>query len=273
MNEADKNHFKENGFVFLRNLFAPAEIDECVDEMLTAFNHMSVARGLPPAPSRDMAGLSQVMKALFAADMQAYLATAKLVQHMAPFHRMGATEALTRALKALGLDLPIISTRPFLFIVSDAIKVPGGYHKSPAHQDFRSIQGSLDGVVVWAPFASIKPGEYALEIVPGSHKRGLLPSKDHPFGHEVLVDIPESDFTPITINKGDVLVMSVFLVHRTGVKGGGQVRIAGSFRFNNAAEPSFIARSYPNPYIYRPDLTLLDEGVATSEQVAKVFAA
>ena len=50
---------------------------------------------------------------------------------------------------------------------------------------------------------------------------------------------------------------SGFLVHRTGTKGGDLVRVALSYRFNNAAEASYVRRLYPNPYTYRGDMSLL----------------
>jgi hypothetical protein len=68
-----------------------------------------------------------------------------------------------------------------------------------------------------------------------------------------------------------VVVFSSLLVHRTGEVGGQEARFAASFRFNNVLEPSFVQRRYPNPYIYRPDMTLLEPVTATPDNVAAVF--
>ncbi len=204
--------------------------------------------------------------------MPAYLAAAKLAQHLAPFHRMGMDEDVVAALKALGLQLPTISTRPFMFILADALKVPGGYHATPPHQDFRSIQGSLDGAVVWIPFGPVRPGAYALEVLPGSHRMGLLPTIEDVFGHRIGRDLPDQAFKALAVEAGDAVVFSTLLVHRTGAGSGEALRIAGSFRYNNACEESFVERLYPNPYIYKPDLRPVPDDVASPERVAAVYA-
>jgi ectoine hydroxylase-related dioxygenase (phytanoyl-CoA dioxygenase family) len=212
------------------------------------------------------------MTALFRADMAAYLAAAKLAQHAVALHRLGTDPALRAALRDLGLELPVISTRPVMFLMADALKVPGGYHKTPPHQDWRSIQGSLDSVVVWVPFTEVGPGHYPLEVAPGSHRRGLLPSAEDAFGHRLADGIVDpAEFRPLSVERGDAVVFSTLLVHRTGEAGGPEARFAASFRFNNALEPSFVARNYPNPYVYRPDMTLIEPVAATPEAAARVF--
>jgi len=62
-----------------------------------------------------------------------------------------------------------------------------------------------------------------------------------------------------------------FLVHRTGSLGGVIARIAFSYRYNNAAEPSFVARNYPSPYVYRPDMRLLQDDFPTAADVRRFF--
>lgn len=270
MSCVNSQRFREDGYAVARGLFAAEAIAEVVGEITVAFNAIAAARGVPAAQP-NMASLSRTMIALFQADMSAYLAAAKLVQHGVALHRMGCDENLMSALRAIGLTLPVISTRPVMFLVSDALKVPGGYHKTPPHQDFRSIQGSLDGVVVWAPFAPVRAGAYALEVLPGSHKRGLLPSTEDVFGHRVEEDLSGEEFIPLDVELGDAVIFSTLLVHRTGETGDDQVRAAASFRYNNVLEPSFVERAYPNPYIYAPNLKLLHEDAATPEAVKRVY--
>lgn len=267
-----KADYLRDGYAVIEGLVDGAALDACEAEFRAIFEAAAARFGIAPAASARPVDLTPVMTALFEADMAAYLSAAKLAQHAVALHRLGTDPGMLAALRGLGLDLPVISTRPVMFLMADALKVPGGYHKTPPHQDWRSIQGSLDSVVVWVPFTAVGPGHYPLEVLPGSHRRGLAPSVEDAFGHRVADGIVEdADFKALDVRRGDAVVFSTLLVHRTGEDGGPEARFAASFRFNNALEPSFVARGYPNPYVYRPDMTLLEPVAATPEAVARIF--
>jgi ectoine hydroxylase-related dioxygenase (phytanoyl-CoA dioxygenase family) len=267
-----KAAYRKDGFVVLEGLVAEAALDACEAEFRAIFEAAAARFGIGPAAGPRPVDLTPVMTALFRADMAAYLAAAKLAQHAVALHRLGTDPALMAALRDLGLELPVISTRPVMFLMADALKVPGGYHKTPPHQDWRSIQGSLDSVVVWIPFTDVGPGHYPLEVAPSSHRRGLLPSVEDAFGHRLADGIVDAaEFRPLSVARGDAVVFSTLLVHRTGESGGPEARFAASFRYNNALEPSFVARSYPNPYVYRPDMTLIEPVAASPEAAARTF--
>ena len=81
---------------------------------------------------------------------------------------------LMRVMTELGLTVPALSTRPVIHYMADQLKIEGGYHKTPMHQDWRSVQGSLDGITIWLPLFDVGAGDYPLEVVRGSHRGGLL---------------------------------------------------------------------------------------------------
>jgi len=204
--------------------------------------------------------------------MPSYLAAAKLTQYLPALHRLGVSEPLLAVLSNLGLAYPVISTRPVVHIISEALKVPGGYHRTPPHQDWRSVQGSLDAVVAWMPLVSAAADNAPLEVIPGSHRNGLLPSEPHAFGNRVRAAAIEGQaFQAIEAEPGDLVIFSMFLVHRTGAAQGDGVRWAVSFRYNNLDEPSFAARDYPNPYIYKPSDDLLVDGFPECADLVPIF--
>lgn len=137
-------------------------------------------------------------------------------------------------------DLFIIE-QPVLHVMSPALRIPGGYYGTEAHQDWPSTQGSLDCVTVWIPLTDAGIGNFPLEVIPGSHLGGLREGKMN--GSVLEVEADDKDFVPIECRVGDVVFLSGFLVHRTG-KGNG-FRIAVSQRFDNALEPTFSERWYP----------------------------
>lgn len=175
-----------------------------------------------------------------------YIATARETQNLPSVHRLLVSKRLTDLAQRFGVSTPLISTKASVHIMHPDLVVPGGYHRSPAHQDWRSMQGSLDSIVLWIPLTPVRGN--GLEVIRGSHKHGLLPTRDHVMTPEVIDPEQLGPWEAIDTDPGDVLAFSSFLVHRTA-KGPG-LRIAISTRFNNAAEPTFIERGYPSPYKY-----------------------
>ena len=56
----------------------------------------------------------------------------------------------------------------------------------------------------------------------------------------------------VTLNKGDILIFSSFLVHKSGELTNDEIRWSCHFRYNNLNEVDFIERGYPSPYQYIP---------------------
>lgn len=132
------------------------------------------------------------------------------------------------------------------------------------------MQGSLDSVVVWVPLADVDVKLGALEVVPGSHKLGLLTTEVvNSFGKVDRFD--DGDFISVEARQGDVLFFSSFLVHRSGVNTTDSIRWSCHFRYNNLSEETFIERGYPHPYLYKPQEELITADFPDTERLAKLF--
>jgi phytanoyl-CoA hydroxylase len=264
--------FRRDGFAVVRDLINPESLDHLVADIGGVFGRRARALGLDFPDPLDHQSLSALLTQLFGHDRQAYIATARQTQHLASVHRLGLGPELMRIVAELGLAVPALSTRPVIHYMADQLKIEGGYHKTPIHQDWRSVQGSLDGLSIWLPLFDVGVNDYPIEVISGSHRRGLLPSVDDAFGHRVADgEVDEADFSPVLLRRGDAVFFSGFLIHRTGAHGSNNVRIALSYRYNNAAEPSFVAHNYPSPYIYRPDMRLLQDNFPTAADVVRFF--
>jgi ectoine hydroxylase-related dioxygenase (phytanoyl-CoA dioxygenase family) len=263
---------RRDGYVLVRGLLPESLIGGLLDEFRAVFRRQMRRHGIDGADAEG-AAFDAALADLFRADMGSYLAAAKLTQYLPSLHRLGSDGPILELVRALGIASPTIATRPVVHIISDDLKVPGGYHRTPSHQDWRSVQGSLDALVVWLPLVPIEVGFNALEIIPGSHRRGLLATVPHPFGTEVVSDlIDDADYVPVEVRPGDALAFSMFLVHRTGGADRPGVRWAVSLRYNNMDEPSFVAHDYPNPFVYKSQEALLFEGFPTAADVARIYA-
>lgn len=159
----------------------------------------------------------------------------------------------------------IIISQPVLHVMSPSLRIPDGYYGTESHQDWPSTQGSLDCVTVWIALTDATVGNFPLEVIPGSHKRGLLEGNVN--GSVLEIEADDKEFVPIECKAGDAIFFSGFIVHRTG-KGNG-FRVAVSQRFDNASEPTFIERGYPCAQKRVIDRTI--NWKPTVQQVNEVF--
>jgi len=159
-------------------------------------------------------------------------------------------------------------------IMAEELKIPDGYFGLVPHQDFPSVQGSLDGVVVWVPLVDVDRDNYPLEVIPQSHFDGILPAiqnADSTWETDTS-RYKESDYVPVEVNVGDVVFMSQFTIHRSSKRGtSGRLRLAVSTRFDNADEETFVDRCYPTAYIRTVHREQYFPGFPTVEQVRKIF--
>jgi phytanoyl-CoA hydroxylase len=266
--------YRRDGYVVIPRLFPPERLEPVARDLAAVFHARARGLGLELPEAIDQHGFGDLLGGLFQQDIPSYIAAAKLTQHLASVQAMGLDPALMAVIEGLGLSLPAVSTRAVIHFMADRLKIPGGYQKTAPHQDWRSVQGSLDGVTVWAPLYDVGLADYPLEIIPGSHRRGLAEHEPDVPNWRVAGGLYEdSAFEPLTLKAGDAVIFSGFLIHRTGERGGHDVRVAFSYRFNNVLEPSFVARNYPNTYLYRPDPTIVTPDFPTASDVAAFFPA
>lgn len=133
------------------------------------------------------------------------------------------------------------------------------------------MQGSLDSVVVWLPLIDIGRDLGALEVIPGSHKWGLLDADIVDGYGKLRNSVDESDLVTVEIEAGDALFFSTFLVHRSGTNMTDAIRWSCHFRYNNLREPTFVERGFPHPYIYQPQTDLITPEFPRRAQVLRTF--
>jgi phytanoyl-CoA hydroxylase len=270
--QADRDAFLRDGFVVVRGVLDPNELDAINAEMAELFALQLRRLGLPVDGGGSRAAWLANAARLLAVDVEAYISTARLTQMVPSAHRLMVSEPILNVARDLGVSVPVISTRLSNHIMSDALRIPGGYHKSPPHQDWRSMQGSLDSIVLWVPTTPVTEASHPLQVVPRSHLLGLLDTVEHIMTPTVSDPrITEDQFLSLPMQPGDVVAFSSFMVHRTGETGDGQVRIAFSTRFNNAAEPTYIEHGYPTPYKYSYRTDLMVPDFPTPRDIAAIF--
>lgn len=268
----DRDAFLAEGYTIVRGVLDPTALAALNAEMgeLFAIQLRRLGLAVDQGDTRD--AFQSNAARLLAADVPTYISTARMTQMLPRAHTLMADPAILAVVRALGVTVPVLSTRLSNHIMSEALRIPGGYHKSPPHQDWRSMQGSLDSVVLWVPTTPVTETTHPLEVVPKSHLLGLLGTIDHIMTPAVSDPrITEDSYVGLSLNPGDLVVFSSFLVHRTGETGDGRVRIAFSTRFNNAAEPTYVEHGYPTPYKYSYQTDMIVPDFPKAADLRRIF--
>jgi phytanoyl-CoA hydroxylase len=267
-----RDSFLSEGYVVARNIVDKAALTSINEEIVELFCIQLRRLGLPIERGNSREAFQQNALRLLQADVSTYIATARLTQMLPSVHRLLICDPILDLARELGLAFPVISTRASIHIMSDVLKIPNGYHKSPPHQDWRSMQGSLDSIVLWLPTTPVSAKSHPLEVMPKSHLFGLLDTVDHIMTPTVSDRrVAESQYVAVAMEPGDVIAFSSFLVHRTSEEGDGLTRIALSGRFNNALEQTYVAHGFPTPYKYSYQTDLIVKDFPTTSDLAKIF--
>lgn len=263
--------YRENGYLLLRSLFDKQEIDVIRDEAKEVFALQMARLGIPGTVDVSEDEFERGMFELFEKDVQTFANCGKQAQHLISLHRLSLDERIVGKLNELGLDFPNVSTRPVMYFNHRNLAKKEVYWKLSAHQDWRSMQGSLDSVVVWVPLVDVDKELGALEIIPGSHKWGLLEAEMADGYGQLEEEIENAEMVPVEVEKGDALFFSSFLAHQSGTNVTEHIRWSCHFRYNNLREETFVERGYPHPYVYHPQKELITENFPSRELVEQAF--
>jgi phytanoyl-CoA hydroxylase len=268
----DQARYNEEGYLLLRGLLPVDEVERVYLEARQIFTRqMKRLRLLQGGPFTDEE-FDDAMFRLFEKDLQTFTNCGKQAQHLISLHRLSVDERILSVVQQLGLRFPNIATKPLLYFNAERLAKKEVYWRLAVHQDWRSMQGSLDSIVVWVPLIGIDRQLGALEIYPRSHKWGLLPAEmTDGYGH-LHETVDKSCLLPVEVKRGDALFFSSFLVHQSGTNVTRAIRWSCHFRYNNLEEATFIERGFPHPYLYKPQEELITAGFPQRDEVEKVFA-
>jgi hypothetical protein len=271
--EERRKEYREKGFHIWKGFFSRPEVSAVHEEAKRAFalqiERVGVAK---PAARADDERFEREMRGLFERDLDSFIGAGKLCQHSVAMHRLSLGEKLVGAVKEMGISFPMICTRPVMYFNSRHLAKSEVFYKTPPHQDWRSMQGSLNAMVVWIPLVDVNRSLGALEVIPGSHLEGLLSATPGEWGLFNLNErFQDSDYISAEVEAGDAVFFSSFLVHRSGDNVTDRVRWSMHFRYNDAEERTFLARKFPNPYIYKPQDALITPDFPATGQVRDYF--
>ena len=259
------DQYKEKGFVLEKGFFRQQEIDRIRDEAKEVFTLQMVRLGIVDSVNVGEREFEEGMFELFEKDIQAFANCGKQAQHLISLHRLSLDARIVNRLEELGLSFPNVSTRPVMMFNHERLAKKEVYWKLSSHQDWRSMQGSLDSMVVWVPLVDVGKDLGALEIAPGSHRWGLLEAELRDGYGQLEQEIEGSEMVPVEVERGDALFFSSFLAHQSGTNVTEHIRWSCHFRYNNLHERTFVERGFPHPYVYHPQEELITENFPSRE--------
>lgn len=239
------NNFNNDGFLIAKELIDKNETKKITLNIKKSFDR--VLESIKKDPAVD---LESSMQRLFEENIEKYLACASSLWRKQMVSNFLNSPCIINYLSDnFGWRDIYLPGGQAVHIMDDKLKIPGGYHGIQAHQDWPSVGGSRDGLVIWIPLMDVDKSNFPLEVIAGSHKRGMYPLKgdEHSPWEIDPKSYVENEFEVVEMEEGDVLFMSYFTVHRSGLGDGG-FRISLSTRYDNADDENFIQRVYPTRY-------------------------
>lgn len=229
--------YRADGYVVVTDLFTCDELAAAKAEILALF-----ARAAGGAAAVDDGALVS-----FADEHpETFRTAARRMWDLLAVFRLGASARVERLLRTLGLEAPIVSTRPEV-----RTDFPGdARYAQPWHQDWRYGQGSLNAVTLWTPLVDATVENGTIDVMPGSHVLGYLEVEElsNPRRFSILPErLPDLPALPAELAFGETIVFSQLLVHRSGFNSSALPRISVQLRFTDAAEPRFAAAGLPAP--------------------------
>lgn len=265
-----RERFAKQGFVHIGGFFNKQDIERVRADAKYVFLNQMASRGFVSHRDVEEREFERGLYRYFSEDADGFINCSKTCQHLISLHRLSLRDEVVHQLIALGVERPNICTRPVLYFNSMYLATSEAYYKSPPHQDWRSMQGSLNAIVLWVPLVDISRELGTLEIIPGSHVWGLLDSREDEW-YRRIDGLSDEQYKSVEVRAGDALFFSAFLVHRSGNNVTDSIRWSCHFRYNDLEESTFVSRKYPNPYTYKPQQELVTTDFPSVEQLQKLF--
>jgi hypothetical protein len=233
-----RDRLNKDGYLLIKNGIEKSEIQVNVENLLKFFDE-----------SGRSATLEESLKSVLSANNEIYLAKLKEYSTSLDLLVTLTSESIRNVLKQLEIRDVSVPTSPVIHVSCKDLIVKGGYSGIEPHQDWTSIAGSLDSIVIWVPLTNVGPDDHPVQVIPGSHLLGIVDGEESKNG--VFINVHDDSFIDVCCEPGDLVIFSTFCIHRTKIYGSG-FRIAASIRYNSMSESFYRDNNYPCACHWRP---------------------
>ena len=231
-------HFSQNGFI-KTSIFSPSDIDAVQQALLEFFAYaMQTEYG-----DFDKMRISLANQYADPALLERFKAAARIMNHLPIFTALGSSAAVLKVAKQLGLTCPVVSTYPEV-----RTDFPGDtQYMQQFHQDWPYAQTSSNAITIWTALHDVTQEDGALNVIKGSHRRGLMPTKVERHPRKFLVEpssIEADSIAVETCRAGQSILFDQHLVHASGRNQSNAVRITFQIRLADAFDKPWQASGY-----------------------------
>ena len=236
----DRDSFEQLGYAIVRGFLGNGELDDLQAELEELGEHV-VGRGFSPLISAGYEMTPAQQSLLY-----------DRLKYLPALSRLSASKSVLGFCKELGLGMPSLMGSSNM-----RLDKPGDdRHLFAWHQDTLYLLGSTNAVTIWVPLGDVDLIRGTIQVIPGSHKLGILPFKrisdkpilkNLPFLQRDLVldvDVSEEPHTMIA-TRGDVVVFKQMLLHRSTPNNSRKIRWTAQLRITDLAEPEFMRQHFP----------------------------
>jgi 2-oxoglutarate-dependent dioxygenase len=192
--------YREEGYLFIPGLIGESDAEALRAEVMDIMDKI----GLPPTKLKQTT---------------AYLAG-------------GPIDALVNSPALLSVAAQLMEGPSSLYMPFTAVKTSAGgrFH---FHQDNNYTRFDGPGINLWTALTPMTPQNGCLQVVPRSHRQGVLDSieADDKDGHRKVTWEPD-DFLPLRMRPGDCVAFSRCTVHGSGANETNEPRVAYAVQFH-----------------------------------------
>jgi ectoine hydroxylase-related dioxygenase (phytanoyl-CoA dioxygenase family) len=202
--EAQSRQFQEDGYAVFDNLLSGELLDllrGCCDEFVSREDARMDAAGT------DTLGITHRNRRYFANECQ---------REQPQLRQMLFSEAMANVCRAT------LGDTAYFFFDQYVVKGPEGGLPFSWHQDSGYVVGNggpaghLPYLTCWCPLDDTTIANGTVRVVPGSHRRGVLPHKRQQGSNDFAIDVNEDEAVALEVPAGSVVAFSSRMLHATG---------------------------------------------------------
>lgn len=232
--------FEEQGYLILRNFWQHGELNE-LQSQLDALGKLIIGPSFSSTDFEQYKLTPETQSLLY-----------DRLKYLPGLSTISGSETVRSLCKTLGLVHPSL-----MGCCNMRLDRPhDGRHLFAWHQDSVYLLGSVNAVTLWVPLQDVNLHHGTIQVIPGSHHRGLYPFRRisdkviAPYVPFLQRDI-ELDYEvreePVTIEarRGDVIIFKQMLLHRSTPNLSNQVRWTTQLRITDLSDPEHRRQRFP----------------------------
>jgi len=267
-----KNFYLQNGFLVLNQVLDKNLVSKILFDIKDLYqkqiDHLGIKKN----------NFNESLFEFFEKELNKYIYVNRTATLLPSIYNLAYNQSIISALKDLGIKNPILCQKPTLRMDCKKLAITEEYYKLPAHQDFQAMQGSINSVVVSIPLVDANEDIGCLRVVPKSHKKGLISSSSSLQNKSKLEAIKSvevsgvdgDDFISVDQNVGDILIISSFLLHKSGENLTNEPRYTILIRYNDLSDNHFLSRGFVSPFATTHESTI-DFNFDYKKEIEKMF--